>query len=143
MNEISTDGMTIHFNDVILPKVKNGMSSTEFSNLLHEHGFIYSGFWPLALADVGYIQRKRLGASKYIYFDADPAVPGKLRPLHKSQCKMAWEIVMKHKDDGARRYAQKLTRKQPVEGLTEESAINLLKSLGYRVMRPTTSYEEV
>lgn len=152
--KINIDKLTQDFNTLVLPGATTGMSTTKFSDLLALNGFPYKCFWPIALEDVGYLKRGDDSSSKRdkrVYFDADPAVPGRLKPLHRNECAMAWEVVMKHHTTAERKYTEKKFRHyNPAEQncfeqpeVSEAAAVALLKSLGYRLMKPTTTYEEV
>lgn len=147
--KVDIENLTSTFNTQVLPRVYDGITSQEFSDFIADAKLPYKYFWVIALEEVGYLRRDVVKTARQLFFTDDPAMPGRKKPLHRADCALAWSIIKKRREAAVCKHLSNLQARnteapiQEPDEITEAGAIALLKSLGYRIMRPTTTYEEV
>lgn len=134
------------FNSECLPLLTNGMKSGELCEIVKDAGLPSNTLWPIGLAEIGYAERQIQGTGRVLNFQDDPAKHNFFRPLLVSEAERMKKFIYER----CRSYtitktikARDEETKQRLDNIDVKDAILLLKSLGYRVMKPVTQYEEV
>lgn len=120
------------FNMMRINQLGKTYSQAEFQSILKRLGYSTSGTFRKCLIDANVFIRVERG--KYSF-------PPK--PVHMSLLQKAYDTCTSYKKQFRNKNEQTQVQEQEPQQLEVQQAIDLLKSLGYRVLRPTTQYEEV
>lgn len=145
----TAEEITKIFNTDVLPVLDDNIASTTLCEALATSGLKHK-IWPKVLEDIGYFTRCKKGKGLYIKLPKDPANVSGFRPLTIHEVESALSRI---KDiNRTRKHTWLSKQKQALEDakqkaessiLNEGNAIQLLKELGYKILKPVVQYDEI